>query len=821
MKPLAQFIPKLMPSFCSGYGQFHTDEPGKENRIPYLLITLEEIRRLVDNPQQEDKSLAQWLIPSPLLSRSFQEQEANGEYGIVWADIDQNAIGIHGIAGIIEFLFPGYDYEIYTSRSATQDNQRCRILILLNKPLSGSNWVICQQILNDKLQDNGITPDRASERPAQLCYLPNRGEYYDSKSKRNGTFFDPSLEWADEIKNKQDEITLKAAELERLSNEAKLRRETLKSNSGTSSPDLIGAFNQTHTVQDILLQAGYDQKGNNFRHPKSESGSFSANVKDDKVHSLSSNDPLYTNGGGIGAHDAFSAFTVLFHAGNRNAALRDAGDKWVMNGSEPWNKEYDQQRIKDAFSPSCDLDVPPIDSILDSDVKYSSVDLLQYVDDGHIIKRLSLQIAEETYLPPSTVFLSILGVFSSVAARKYSVLYEDGKSLPIGLYVVTEQPSGSGKSRCLKISQNPFYKISKEIHDDTKSAIAFLKGREKRTQEEEDQLNASEHRLKATPSIFTTNTTAEGLEKQLSESKGFFSCISSEQGLFNVLFGEAYKGDSKANNNDVVLNGFDGGYVNSSRITRKGYCGYVVGGIVCFAQTGSIETLLNSSNGTGLSERFLMLAEPHSLGKRDHLKKITFEPAVMDEYARKCGVLKDVVGSPRKFDDLKGIYITESGFFKIKNYLNTIEKDLADGGKFSHISLRGAAAKADMQVMKIAANLYLADRNEDTFFDFINDKYIDSAINISNALLEANLKLCQTKGVMGIKAEFSAIIVLFEDNPKPRIERAIIQSRSKVSPFKEYSGNKSQLIRNTLNEMVKQKLLAKTELHGTVSYCLC
>ena len=146
---------------------------------------------------------------------------------------------------------------------------------------------------------------------------------------------------------------------------------------------------------------------------------------------------------------------------------------------------------------------------------------------------------------------------------------------------------------------------------------------------------------------------------------------------------------------------------------------------------------------------------------------------------------------------------------------------MADGGKFSHISLRGAAAKADMQVMKIAANLYLADRNEDTFFDFINDKYIDSAINISNALLEANLKLCQTKGVMGIKAEFSAIIVLFEDNPKPRIERAIIQSRSKVSPFKEYSGNKSQLIRSTLNEMVKQRLLAKTTANGTVSYCLC
>ena len=351
MKTPAQSIPKLKLGFCSGTGQFHTDEEGKDNRKPYLLITLEEIRRLVDNPQQVDKSLAQWLIPSTLQSRKFKEQEANGEFWMLWGDIDKNAIGIHGTPKRIETMIPGYDYEIYTSKSATQGNQKCRILILLNKPLSGSDWVICQRILNDKLESNGIIPDRASERPAQLCYLPNSGEYYGSKSKRNGAFFDPAFQWADEIKNKQDEITLKAAELERLSNEAKLRRETFKSNSGTSSHDLIGAFNQTYTVQEILLQAGYDQIGDTFRHPKSESGSYSASVRDGRVHSLSSNDPLYTGGSGGGAHDAFSTFTEVFHGGNRSAALRDAGDNWVKIGSESWNKKYDQQRAKDAFSP--------------------------------------------------------------------------------------------------------------------------------------------------------------------------------------------------------------------------------------------------------------------------------------------------------------------------------------------------------------------------------------------------------------------------------------------------------------------------------------
>lgn len=300
MKTPAQFIPKPGPIFCSGYGQFHTNELGKENRIPYAQITFAKIRQLVDNPQQVDKSLAQWLIPSTLQSRKFKEQEANGEFWMLWGDIDENAIGIHGTPKRIETMIPGCDYEIYTTKTATQSNQKFRILILLNKPLSGSDWVICQEILNDKLESNGIIPDRKSQGAAQLCYLPNRGEYYDSKSKRNGAFFEPAFQWADEIKNKQDEISLKAAELERLSTEAKLRREAFKSNSGTSSPDLIGAFNQTYTVQDILLQAGYAQKGNTFRHPKSKSGSFSANVKDGRVYSFSSNDPLYTGGGGDG-----------------------------------------------------------------------------------------------------------------------------------------------------------------------------------------------------------------------------------------------------------------------------------------------------------------------------------------------------------------------------------------------------------------------------------------------------------------------------------------------------------------------------------------
>ena len=169
MKTPAQFIPKLKPSFCSGFGQYHTDEPGKDNRKPYAQITLEEIRRLVDNPQEVDKPQAPWIIASTLQSRKFKEQEANGEFGMLWGDIDKNPKPLNEDVEIIETFIPNCDYEIYTTKTATQSNQKFLILIQLKKPWSGSDWVICQEILNYKLESNGIIPDGARKRPAELC----------------------------------------------------------------------------------------------------------------------------------------------------------------------------------------------------------------------------------------------------------------------------------------------------------------------------------------------------------------------------------------------------------------------------------------------------------------------------------------------------------------------------------------------------------------------------------------------------------------------------------------------------------------------------
>lgn len=339
-------------AMVSGFGQFHTNEvdpsnPGKK-RTPYTGIDMAGIRALVDSPQQADKAQARWLIPSTLPTRDFKRQEQAGSFWLLWADLDKEPKPIKRVAEVIDTITDGCDFEVYTSISATADRPKARVLIPLAQSLIGGDWVVCQEVLNDLLDSEGLITDRASERAAQLCYLPNRGQYYDSASQRDGVVFDPLTHWARQIAAKrraieQQEITSKARKAE-----AEARRSTLASERGTGGKSLIEAFNECYTVHEILVMAGYAQRGNSFRHPASESGSFSATVKDGRVHSLSSSDPLFTGGSGGGAHDAFSAFNVLWHRGDEKASLTDAGEHWLAIGDESWSKvqrrEYAQRK---------------------------------------------------------------------------------------------------------------------------------------------------------------------------------------------------------------------------------------------------------------------------------------------------------------------------------------------------------------------------------------------------------------------------------------------------------------------------------------------
>jgi hypothetical protein len=48
----------------------------------------------------------------------------------------------------------------------------------MDEAMDGNTSFIMQSIINNILTEANIVPDCSNERAGQLCYLPNRGDFY-------------------------------------------------------------------------------------------------------------------------------------------------------------------------------------------------------------------------------------------------------------------------------------------------------------------------------------------------------------------------------------------------------------------------------------------------------------------------------------------------------------------------------------------------------------------------------------------------------------------------------------------------------------------
>ena len=312
---------------CSGYGRYHTDSPAAPNAKPLNAVTYNGIIHQAKAPPLLPKPKAQWFIPSSFLSRSKAEQMKMGVFYLLTLDIDHNAPKFSELRRVISLVVGGSSFLIYTSKSATDTNPKSHILIPVAVPLSGYRWKLCQMIINDKFQAEDVEPDRKTEDANQIIYLPNKGSFYDH-CVGSGELFNPLTAWRSELFAKHEQV--QSSKKQRLK-----ASENTPSKTSLSGNSLIDEFNYCYQVTDILLQSGYDQKCQSFRHPNSNTGNYSASIKDGKVHTLSSADPLFLDGG---AHSAYGAFVILFHGGDSRSAMVDAGDNWLEVDGISWNK---------------------------------------------------------------------------------------------------------------------------------------------------------------------------------------------------------------------------------------------------------------------------------------------------------------------------------------------------------------------------------------------------------------------------------------------------------------------------------------------------
>lgn len=192
-----------------GYGKFATPKTPKEiftmedgelvlaNNIQTR--SLRAILAMVDDPQCVSKDDAMWVIPSAVVSRSHHEQEVQGRFHALWFDLDDHPPSLDYVLSVVLETFGDVNLVLYNSRSASSENQKCRGIIPLAKPIGGREFVICQKMLNRTFVNAGIASDTSSERAGQVCYLPNRGAFYRSITHLERDYFDPLQFWGQAI----------------------------------------------------------------------------------------------------------------------------------------------------------------------------------------------------------------------------------------------------------------------------------------------------------------------------------------------------------------------------------------------------------------------------------------------------------------------------------------------------------------------------------------------------------------------------------------------------------------------------------------------
>ncbi|WCD42811.1 DNA helicase [Pectobacterium phage Ymer] len=444
----------------------------------------------------------------------------------------------------------------------------------------------------------------------------------------------------------------------------------------------------------------------------------------------------------------------------------------------------------------------PIDM---NDDAYSCHDLVGW--DGHddLLTRYVRALAKSAQFPLNTTFMHMLGCVASAMVYNFSIEYYDDE-LPVCLYIATSQPPSSGKSI-----------VNKRLSGPVRTAYrTFDEGRAKERRKLQERIDVAKEEMKnknlsiserellrasmendiercANTHSFSyplTDATPESLEKKASLEGGVFNVISDEATALNSALGLGYGKSDNKSNAEVVLKGWDGGFVSTARVNREGSSIEVKGNIVVIAQDESIEAILQAGErGNGLTERFLMLREAPMIGTRNHWDfdndREFFTPIPKTLLAEYHALVNKLVNSDKII-----LKPSRSSRKMLAIMRQQWESRFNDGGVWSHPLLRGAMGKADKQILRIAAVLHAGCNwcNDGKELTEISDDTMGRAISIYDALSKTFIDAVESQGYTGKVSESSVVADKLRAqaiaNKSKVSTRWIYDSVKKIRPFK-------------------------------------
>jgi hypothetical protein len=183
----------LKPTFATGYGQSDTHartlsdgrpNPHKSAGLPYATVCGADVFKMAKEPSSVPKDQAQWFIPSTYTdhdARKHVVQCDEGAFRWLTVDVDKNNLALADVDIAVSAVIGDECRLIYSTRSATAENRKWRALVPLATTITGADFSDTQIAFFDLLEQASggvLIPDRALSRPAQLVYLPNKGEFY-------------------------------------------------------------------------------------------------------------------------------------------------------------------------------------------------------------------------------------------------------------------------------------------------------------------------------------------------------------------------------------------------------------------------------------------------------------------------------------------------------------------------------------------------------------------------------------------------------------------------------------------------------------------
>ncbi|WP_038126693.1 hypothetical protein [Thiomicrorhabdus sp. Milos-T2] len=330
-------VNKIKSLFCSGYGRSHTNSLKSKSRKPYCKININYVTELMKVPQQCAKSNAQWAIFSSTTNehaRSNQYLKSKGLFCAVWFDIDYTNLDMQELAKKFEKL--GYFALLYTTKSATKNNPRYRIIIPLLNSVKHEVYLEIQKYLKSIIQAWKCEVDDCSQSLNQICYLPNRGDYYDYRIIEGELINSAKLG----LHQSQTKIVNKPVEKEKITARKAASSKSIKNllKIDNSYIRTVELFNQYFKTEDLLLRYGYELINEKWLSPLSSSKEAGVIVnKDNSWVSYHESDRKANLGksrktGGVVCcfGNAYDLFCFFEFKNNPKTAIKAAGNSIIL-----------------------------------------------------------------------------------------------------------------------------------------------------------------------------------------------------------------------------------------------------------------------------------------------------------------------------------------------------------------------------------------------------------------------------------------------------------------------------------------------------------